>query len=193
LIALFDMDADGNVLKHGKRKQGMGKLPAVALCSLLLIMAVAFADAPPPMLPSVHISLVNNGQPYAGEANLTYLCSLAENRTIVNSSVREPGDMAINCSKGLCAAGEWYEWYAYSNPCFYSTGRFMVRAENRTLTSQEISLEEGGYYKFTFDIATGALNASEENPHPNPPASPLCPSLAMLGFVAIVALANRGK
>jgi|GEM_PF-4612515 len=170
----------------------MGRLPVVAILSLLLLMAVAFADSPPPMQPSVHISLVRNGQPYAGEANLTYLCSLAENHTITNFSDTKPGNIAINCSQGLCATGEWFEWYTFSNPCFYSTGRFMVQAENRTFTSQEISLEKGGYYVFTFDIATGTLNASEENPPPSPPPSPLCPSLAMLGFVAIVALA-RGR
>jgi hypothetical protein len=169
----------------------MGRLPVVAILSLL-IMALAFADAPPPMQPSVHISLANNGQPYAGEAKLTYLCSLAGNHTITNLSDTKPGNIAINCSNGICAASEWFEWYSYSNPCFYSTGMFMVQAENGTLTSQEISLEKGGYYKFTLDIATGALNASEENPHPSPPPSPLCPSLAILGFVAIVALA-RGR
>jgi hypothetical protein len=143
------------------------------------------------MLPLVHIDLLKNGQHYTGEANVTYLCSLA-NRTIVNYSTAEPGDMPINCSLGVCETREWFDWYAYNNPCFYSNGRFKVSSENGTITSTEVSLGDGGYYAFGLDVVTGQINASSENPPAIPPENnPLCPILGLFGFVAVLSIAKR--
>jgi hypothetical protein len=44
----------------------------------------------------------------------------------------------------------------------------MVEAEERNITSGEVSLERGAIYGFVFDIGTGNLTASATNPPPGP-------------------------
>lgn len=155
------------------------------LCVAILFLAlgVIFANAPPPMPPQLHLNLTQGGQPYAGEANVTYVCSQ-------NSS-----DVSLICLNGTCTNAQAYDyprtWYYPGDPCFYSKGRLRVQAAGKSLVTGEISLERAGEYVFGLDLASGNLTASASNPQPGPEEQPGCCPSVLLVFVPVLAFAAK--
>ncbi len=155
-----------------------------ALLLVLLFSSISFADIAAPMKPLVQLNITNNGQPYLGEVNVTYLCLETQNESA--------GRIALLCQNGSCNNGISYsyaDWFGPGSSCFYSKGRFIVEAEGTTTTTDEVSLEQEGDYYFEFDVGTGRLTASEKNPKP-PEPNPCCPSAALAGLVLACAFAG---
>lgn len=173
----------------------MRKTFVIILFSLLALLPLVFADLAAPMPPQINFNLTKNGQPYLGDANVTYICSVAKNQTNMNDS--DLADISLRCLPGSCTNQLAYDymgrsWYYPGSPCFYSKGKFRVEADGKTLTTQELSLERAGLYEFKFDIATGVLNASEKNPPPGREEYPnpcYCSTLFIL--LGLVFLANK--
>lgn len=158
----------------------MKKFFAVAF---FLFFAVSFslADAGPGPVPvELSVDLVKGGKPFAGEVEMFYLCSNATTRGL-DSGVK-PGDLQLNCTGGKCFSDYWY--YKF-NPCFYSKGRLEAKVGGKTLTSEEISLEAGGSYSFTFDVESGEAKQTNYSP------SCLPIGLIVLLFAASFAFAAR--
>lgn len=119
-----------------------------------MLAAPVFADVGPgPASPTLSIVLYQNGERFAGDANATYLCSLAKTRGPPSGAVA-PGDMPLNCSGGVCVIGNWY--YKF-NPCFASAGMVQVTTANGTSVSREFTMATGGNYGFDMDVDTGRV------------------------------------
>ena len=162
-----------------------------ALIVAMLLMPLAFADiGPGPSPVGVMVNVMKDGAPYAGAVEMTYLCSDATERTTEPQGSVEPYDMVMDCNGGSCTRPQYYKF----NPCFYSKGRFELKAEGKTVTSQEVSLEGPGAHNYDMDAATGVLTNEAGNPIPEPGPEPdqVPPNwccLPGLGLVLLPALA----
>jgi len=154
--------------------------------AFLMLVAPIFADiGPGPAAPSLKVRLVRNGAPYTGDANVTFLCSLATERGPPPGAV-EPGDFQLECSAGNCTNSGWY--YKF-NPCFASKGRLEAVADGKSAVSGEFSLASGGSYDFKLDLDTGALTNSSGGPVGPSPGQ--CLPAAVLGVVLAAAFISR--
>lgn|SRR3989338_5534690 len=132
-----------------------------ALIVAMFLMPLVFADVGPGPDPvSVVVKVVDNGAPYTGTVEMTYLCSAATARTTEPKNSVDPYDMKMTCEAGECVRGTYYKF----NDCFYSNGRFELKADGKTLTSEEVSLETPGSYEFDMNVETGALTAAPDKP-----------------------------
>jgi len=168
-------------------KQVNQTMKTMYILILCILASVIFADVGPGPEPVViKLNLLENGKPYIGDANATYLCSLATERGSPKGSVK-PGDIEMECFEGKCNTAGWY--YKF-NPCFHSKGNFSVTAKGKTVVSPEISVEDKTYYNFNFDLDTNQITETDGNgeivnpPGPDPEPVPSC-----LPGVALVAIA----
>ncbi len=173
----------------------MGKIALVAAMLLFVLPLVSADVGPGPSPVGVMVKVMKDGAAYTGTVEMTYLCSNAAVRKTVPQSPVEPYDMVMECAGGSCTRPQYYKF----NPCFYSKGRFELKADGKNVTSSEVSLETPGGHDFEMDVATGALTTGgtplpepEPTPEPSPEPTPNPPSwccLPGLGLVLLPALA----
>jgi len=163
----------------------------LAIALLLLAVPIAFADVGPGPSPvGVMVKVMKNGAPYTGAVEMTYLCSDATERHATPKGSVDPYDMEMTCSEGSCTRPQYYKF----NPCFYSKGRFELKADGKTVTSEEVSLESPGGHDFEMDVANGTLTTGgnpipEPGPGPEPNPTPSWCCLPGLGLILLPALA----
>jgi hypothetical protein len=171
----------------------MGKIALIAALLLFALSLVSADVGPGPSPVGVMVKVVKNGAPYTGAVEMTYLCSDAAERHTDPKNAVDPYDMQMTCSDGSCTRPQYYKF----NPCFYSKGKFELKADGKNVTSQEVSLETSGGHNFEMDVATGALTTGgnlipEPGPEPSPTPSNWC-CLPTFGLVLLPALAMARK
>src|SRR4030042_5342999 len=113
------------------------------VAAFMALGGMVFADVGPGPDPiDVAVNVVENGAPYTGAVEMTYLCSDAEVRTTEPKGSVDPYDMVMECEAGECVRGAYYKF----NPCYASKGRFELKVGSNTVTSPEVSLESAGTY-----------------------------------------------
>ncbi|GEM_PF-1513090 len=150
---------------------------ACILALVFLMFGLAHADVgPSPNAPEIGIHILENGEEYMGDVEMTYVCSTEPPPDV------EPDDelfgiyMPLECDAGLCTNTYWF--YKL-NDCFYSEGVFEMNANGENVTSREVDLTQAGMYEYSFDVGTGEFEVVSEEPRPDTGAYCCLPGLML--------------
>lgn len=135
---------------------------AIVFVLVLALFGMAYADVgPSPAAPSITLRVLENGEPYTGYVEVTYICSEELPPDV------EPDDdlfgiyMPLECEDGVCTN---YDWYYKLNDCFYSSGVFEMKNGGETKSSIEVDLTSPGDYEFSFDVETDVFLTLKHEP-----------------------------